>query len=92
MSVRMIALNENVVWQLLRPYAVAAGLAGARHDCQRTCAKFCRAAEGELERIQLLLGHASLQTSEPYRGTKQDLVHALNDGIKLRVAVHGRFT
>ena len=42
---------------------------------------------GELEQIQLLLGHASVQTTERYLGTKQDLVHAPNDGIKLRVAV-----
>ena len=46
-----------------------------------------RAAGGELEQIQLLLGHASVQTTERYLGTKQDLVHAPNDGIKLRVAV-----
>ena len=32
-------------------------------------------------------GHASVQTTERYLGTKQDLVHAPNDGIKLRVAV-----
>jgi integrase len=57
------------------------------HDCRRTCAKLCRAAGGELEQIQLLLGHASVQTTERYLGTKQDLVHAPNDGIKLRVAV-----
>ena len=42
---------------------------------------------GELEQIQLLLGHASVQTTERYLGTKQDLVNAPNDGIKLRVAV-----
>jgi len=44
-------------------------------------------AGGELEQIQLLLGHASVQTTERYLGTKQDLVHAPNDAIKLRVAV-----
>ena len=49
--------------------------------------KLFRAAGGELEQIQLLLGHASVQTTERYLGTKQDLVHAVNDGIKLRVAV-----
>jgi len=82
------ALNEKVVWQLIRPYAVAAGVPGiAPHDCRRTCAKLCRAAGGELEQIQLLLGHASVQTTERYLGTKQDLVHAPNDGIKLRVSV-----
>ena len=82
-------LSEKVVWQLLRPYAAAAGVAGiAPHDLRRTTAKLCRAAGGgELEQIQLLLGHASVRTTERYLGTKQDLVHAPNDGIKLRVAV-----
>ena len=81
-------LSEKVVWQLLQPYALAAGVPGiAPHDCRRTCAKLCRAAGGELEQIQLLLGHASVQTTERYLGTKQDLVHAPNDGIKLRVMV-----
>jgi len=82
------ALSEKVVWQMIKPYAKAAGVAGiAPHDCRRSCAKFCRAAGGELEQIQLLLGHASVQTTERYLGTKQDLVHAPNDFIKLRVAV-----
>ena len=82
------ALSEKVVWQMLRPYAAAAGVPGiAPHDCRRTAAKLCRASGGELEQIQLLLGHASVQTTERYLGTKQDLVHAPNDGIKLRVAV-----
>jgi site-specific recombinase XerD len=81
-------MTEKVVWQLLQPYATAAGVPGiAPHDCRRTCAKLCRAAGGELEQIQLLLGHASVQTTERYLGTKQDLVHAPNDGIKLRVLV-----
>jgi site-specific recombinase XerD len=81
-------LSEKVVWQMLRPYAAAAGVPGiAPHDCRRTAAKLCRAAGGELEQIQLLLGHASVQTTERYLGTKQDLVHAPNDAIKLRVAV-----
>ncbi len=80
-------MTEKVVWQLLQPYAKAAGVPGiAPHDLRRSCAKMCRAAGGELEQIQLLLGHASVQTTERYLGTKQDLVHAPNDGIKLRVA------
>lgn len=82
------ALSEKVIWQLIRPYATQAGVSGiAPHDCRRTCAKLCRAAGGELEQIQMLLGHASVQTTERYLGTKQDLVNAPNDGIKLRVAM-----
>jgi len=81
-------LGEKVVWQMLRAYAETCGVPGiAPHDARRTCAKLCRAAGGELEQIQLLLGHASVQTTERYLGTRQDLVHAPNDAIKLRVAV-----
>jgi integrase len=81
-------LGEKVVWQMLGQYTAAVGVPGiAPHDLRRTCAKLCRAGGGELEQIQLLLGHASVQTTERYLGTKQDLVHAPNDAIKLRVAV-----
>jgi integrase/recombinase XerD len=80
-------LGEKVVWQMLRQYA-AIGVAGlAPHDLRRTCAKLCRAAGGELDQIQMLLGHASVRTTERYLGTKQDLVHAPNDAIKLRLQV-----
>ncbi len=79
-------LSDKVIWQMLRRYADDADVPGiAPHDMRRTCAKLCRASGGELEQIQLLLGHASVQTTERYLGTKQDLVHAPNDGIKLRV-------
>src|SRR2546425_5784937 len=82
------SMSEKIVWQMLKQYAEAAGVVGiAPHDLRRTCAKLCRAAGGELEQIQLLLGHASVQTTERYLGTKQDLVHAPNDAIKLRVAL-----
>jgi site-specific recombinase XerD len=82
------AMSEKVVWQMLQQYATDAGVPGiAPHDCRRSCAKLCRAAGGELEQIQLLLGHASVQTTERYLGTRQDLVNAPNDAIKLRVAI-----
>jgi integrase len=65
-------LGEKVVWQLIKPYAEIAGVPGiAPHDLRRTCAKLGRAGGGELEQIQLLLGHASAQTTERYFGTKQ---------------------
>ena len=40
-------LSEKVVWQMLKPYAIAVGLAGiAPHDLRRSCAKLCRASGG----------------------------------------------
>jgi site-specific recombinase XerD len=79
-------LSEKVVWQTLKSYVVAAGLSNiAPHDLRRTTAKLCRAAGGELEQIQLLLGRSSVQTTERYLGTKQNLMHAPNDAIKLTV-------
>ena len=81
-------LSEKVVWQVIKPYVATIGLPHvAPHDLRRTTAKLCRAAGGELEQIQLLLGHSSVQTTERYLGTKQDLAHAPNDGIKLKLAV-----
>jgi site-specific recombinase XerD len=83
-NVRGLRISEKVIWQLLQPYAAAAGFPGvAPHDLRRSCAKMCRSAGGELEQIQLLLGHSSVQTTERYLGTKQDLSHAPNDAIRL---------
>ena len=62
----------------------AAGVAIRPHDLRRTCAKLCRSAGAELEQIQFLLGHASVQTTERYLGARQDLQHAAND-FKFRV-------
>jgi site-specific recombinase XerD len=79
-------ITEKMVWHLLRDYASAAGLPEiAPHDLRRTCAKLSRAAGGDLEQIQMLLGHASVQTTERYLGTKQDLVNAPNDRIRFSV-------
>jgi site-specific recombinase XerD len=76
-------LTEKVVWSVVREYApdLAPGL--APHDLRRTCAKLCRAAGGELEQIQLLLGHASIQTTERYLGSRQELAQAVNDHLGL---------
>jgi len=70
---------------LLKPYVAAIGVPQlAPHDLRRTTAKLCRAVGGELEQIQMLLGHSSVQTTKRYLGTKQDLAHA---PIKLKLAV-----
>lgn len=81
-------MSEKVVWQLLKTYVAGTGLPDiAPHDLRRTTAKSCHAAGWELEQIQLLLGHSSVQTTERYLGTKQDLAHAPNDAIRLELVV-----
>jgi integrase len=79
-------LREKAIWRILRQYARDFALGQlAPHDLRRTCAKLCRAAGAELEQIQFLLGHASIQTTERYLGTEQDLTNAPNDRIRLKV-------
>ena len=54
-----------------------------RHE-RSTCAKLCHDSGGELEQIQFLLGHASVQTTERYLGCKQNLGHPVNDLFELK--------
>ena len=78
--------DETVVWRVVTRYATKTELGKlAPHDLRRTCAKLCRKAGGELEQIQLLLGHASIQTTERYLGTEQAIAHAVNDLIGLEM-------
>ena len=75
-------LTEKAVWQVVREYATKAGIDKlARHDLRRTCARLCYAAGGELEQIQFLLGHVSIQTTERYLGCKQRIQGAVTDKI-----------
>ena len=57
----------NVVWYVVKACREKAGLEHiAPHDLRRTCAKQCHSNDGEIEQIQFLLGHASVQTTERY--------------------------
>ena len=77
-------VTAKVIWWVVLRYARQTGIRGlAPHDLRRTCAKLCRHSGGELEQIQLLLGHASVQTTEQYLGTRQNLVEAVNDRLGL---------
>ena len=78
------SLSAQAVLDAVADAGKAAGVAIRPHDLRRTCAKLCRSAGAELEQIQFLLGHASVQTTERYLGTRQDLQHAAND-FKFRV-------
>src|SRR3954468_1794885 len=51
----------------------------APHDLRRPCARLCHQAGGELDQIQFLLGHVSVQTIERYLGCKQRIRSAVTD-------------
>jgi len=73
-------ISQNVVWYVVKTCCERAGLEHiAPHDLRRTCAKLCHTSGGELEQIQFLLGHTSVQTTERYLGCKQNLGHPVND-------------
>ena len=77
-------VTEKVIWHVVKDSAATAGIPKlSPHDCRRTCARLCHAAGGELEQIQFLLGHVSVETTERYLGCTQRLRSAVNDHIGL---------
>lgn len=75
-------MTEKVVWHVVKENTAKLGLSTVSpHDLRRSCARLCYAAGGELEQIQFLLGHVSVQTTEKYLGCKQRLKGAVNDRI-----------
>jgi integrase len=75
-------MTEKVVWHVVRECAAKAGISAlAPHDLRRSCARLCHAAGGELDQIQFLLGHLSIQTTERYLGCKQRIKGAVNDRL-----------
>jgi integrase len=73
-------ITPKAIWHVVK---AAAKRADIKKDLRRTCARLCHLAGGELEQIQFLLGHASVQTTERYLGCKQKLGHAVNDNLGL---------
>jgi integrase len=73
-------MTAKVLWEVVRAAATQAEIAKlAPHDLRRSCARLCHLAGGELDQIQFLLGHVSIQTTERYLGCKQKLRCAVND-------------
>jgi integrase len=77
-------LTDWAVWSVVEQAAKQIGIErfGA-HDLRRTCAKLCRKAGGDIEQIKFLLGHSSIQTTERYLGSEQEIQIAVNDNLGL---------
>jgi integrase len=77
-------LSDWAVWSVVEQSSQQIGIEhfGA-HDLRRTCAKLCRKNGRDLEQIKFLLGHSSIQTTERYLGSEQDIETAVNDDLGL---------
>ena len=65
-------MTPKVLWEVVQAAAKRASIERlAPHDLRRSCARLCHFAGGELDQIQFLLGHVSIQTTERYLGCKQ---------------------
>jgi integrase len=77
-------MTPQVLWEIVKAAAAEADIPNlAPHDLRRICARLCHLAGGELDQIQFLLGHVSIQTTERYLGCKQKLRYAVNDKMGL---------
>lgn len=75
-------MTPKVLWDVVKAAAARAEIDKlAPHDLRRTCARLCHLAGGELDQIQFLLGHVSIQTTERSLGCKQRLRVAVNDTL-----------
>jgi integrase len=58
-------MTAKVLWEIVWEAASRAGIEElAPHDLRRTCARLCHVSGGELDQMQFLLGHVSIQTTE----------------------------
>jgi integrase len=77
-------LGDWAIWSVVEHSSKQIGIEhfGA-HDLRRSCAKLCRKSGGDLEQIKFLLGHSSIQTTERYLGSDQEIAVAVNDNLGL---------
>jgi integrase len=78
------ALSDWAVWSVVGQSSKQIGVEPfGPNDLRHTCAKLCRKSGGELEQIKFMLGHSSIQTTERYLGSEQDIEIAVNDNLGL---------
>lgn len=77
-------LGDWAIWSVVEISGKGIGIEhfGA-HDLRRTCSKLCRKNGGDPQQIKSLLGHSSIQPTEPYLGSEHEIVIAVNDNLGL---------
>jgi site-specific recombinase XerD len=79
-------LSAQAVADVVKDSSDQCGFELAAHDLRRTYAKLAKSGGADMVQIQLSLGHASIQTTERYLNTDQDLTSAPCDRISLQLA------
>jgi len=69
-------MSSNAIYETVLYWAKRASLPVAPHDLRRTFSRLALNGRADLHQIQLSLGHASIQTTERYLGSRQDLGNA----------------
>jgi integrase len=78
------AISAQSLLPIVVAYGRSLGLEVKPDDLRRTCAQLCHAEGGELEQIQLLLGHASIQTTERYLSARRKPAGAPNERLRMK--------
>jgi site-specific recombinase XerD len=79
-------MSDQAIADVVKLYCEQLGYTNvAAHDLRRTFAKLARKGGAEIDQIQLSLGHASIQTTERYLGTQQDMNDAPADRLGLEL-------
>lgn len=83
-------ISPHSILPLVSEYGKLVGIDVKPSDLRRTCAQLCRNGGGELEQIQLLLDHASIETTERFLGRKPTALSAPNGRLQMRWYRHER--
>jgi integrase len=77
-------LGDWAIWSVVEQSSKQIGIEhfGA-HDLRRTCANFAGRMVAIWSRSNSLLGHSSIQTTERYLGSEQEIAIAVNDNLGL---------
>lgn len=76
-------MTPQAIADVVKLYASVYGYELAAHDLRRTYAKLAKSGGADMVQIQLSLGHASIQTTERYLNTDQEMTSAPCDFLRL---------
>jgi integrase len=77
-------MSAQSIYEVVQANGSELGTPIAPHDVRRTFAKLAHKGRAPVEQIQIVLGHASIQTTERYLGVEQDLTDAPCDHLGIR--------